>query len=155
LYLLGWATTRVVGRRLIAAFGRMMERIPMVKAIYGGTQKVLASFQRQPVQTQRVVLINFPSPEMKAIGFVTRILRDANDNRELAAVYIPTSPNPTSGYMELVPLDQVTPTDWTMDEAMSFIFTGGVNGPDIVHYREGSKIAVPTSARKSGVNNDK
>ena len=95
---------------------------------------MLAAFQKKPDQLQRVVLINFPSPEMKTVGFLTRILKDATAGQELAAVYVPTAPNPTSGYMEIVPLDQVIPTDWTIDEAMSFIITGGTSGPDKIHY---------------------
>jgi uncharacterized membrane protein len=137
LYLLGWGATKVMGKRLIAGFERVMERIPLAQAIYGATKKVLAAFQKKPDQLQRVVLINFPSAEMKTVGFLTRILKDATAGQELAAVYVPTAPNPTSGYMEIMPLDQVIPTDWTIDEAMSFIITGGTTGPDKIHYTRG------------------
>jgi len=87
-----------------------------------------------PVSGQRVVLISFPTPEMKAVGFVTKVMRDETTGRELAAVYVPTSPNPTSGYIEIVPLEDVVQTDWTMEEAMSFVMTGGANAPDRVRY---------------------
>ena len=71
---------------------------------------------------------------MKAVGFVTKILHDTDTRRELAAVYVPTSPNPTSGYIEIVPLDEVVQTDWTIEEAMSFVMTCGANAPDQVRY---------------------
>lgn len=65
---------------------------------------------------------------------MTKILHDTDTRRELAAVYVPTSPNPTSGYIEIVPLDEVVQTDWTIEEAMSFVMTGGANAPDQVRY---------------------
>jgi uncharacterized membrane protein len=83
----------------------------------------------RPGDTQRVVLIDFPSRDMKAIGLVTRTFRDASGN-EIAAVYVPTAPNPTSGYLELVPTDRMITTDWSMDQAMAFIVSGGAVGPD-------------------------
>ena len=67
---------------------------------------------------------------MKAVGFVTRVMRDPNTDAELAAVYVPTSPNPTSGYIEIVPLKDVVQTDWTVEEAMAFVITGGTNAPE-------------------------
>src|SRR5262249_704896 len=97
--------------------------------IYGGTKKLMNMLATKPGGTQRVVLIDFPSPELKSIGFVTRVFTDAN-GRELAAVYVPTTPNPPGGYLELVPVEKTLATDWTMDEAMAFILSGGAVGPD-------------------------
>ena len=85
-----------------------------------------------------MVLIDFPSPEMKTVGFVTRTLVDDDTGRELAAVYVPTTPNPTSGYLEIVPLDKVTSTNWTMDEAMTFIISGGAVAPKSMNYDKGA-----------------
>jgi uncharacterized membrane protein len=72
---------------------------------------------------------------MKAVGFVMRILTDDNTGEELAAVYVPTTPNPTSGYLEIVPVKSLVQTDWTMDEAMTFIISGGAVAPDRFQYR--------------------
>lgn len=63
-----------------------------------------------------------------------RILKDATTGEELAAVYVPTTPNPTSGYIEIVPLARVISTDWMVDEAMSFAITGGTSAPERIHY---------------------
>lgn len=134
LYGLGLATRRVVGRRAIAAFEALVARIPLVESIYGATRKFLHMVREKPAGVQRVVLIEFPHPGMKAVGFVTRILKDAITGEELAAVYVPTTPNPTSGYIEIVPLARVVSTDWTMDEAMSFVITGGTSAPERIHY---------------------
>jgi uncharacterized membrane protein len=134
LYLLGWAASRVIGRRVLEAFESLVRRIPLVAAIYGGTKRFLSVVKDKPAGVQRVVLIPFPTPEMRAVGFVTRVLDDASSGRRIAAVYVPTSPNPTSGYIELVPLDHCTPTDWSMDEAMSFVITGGATAPASVRF---------------------
>lgn len=134
LYLLGWAASRVIGRRVLDAFDALVQRIPLVAAIYGGTKRFLSVVKEKPADVQRVVLIPFPTPEMRAVGFVTRVLDDESSGRKIAAVYVPTSPNPTSGYIELVPLDHCTPTDWSMDEAMSFVITGGATAPASVRF---------------------
>ena len=75
--------------------------------------QLLDILQTQPDGTQRVVLIDFPHKEMKSVGFVTRVIHEQGTGRELAAVYVPTTPNPTSGYLEIVPVELLTPTDWT------------------------------------------
>lgn len=134
-YLLGWLASLVIGQRIIHWLERLVESIPVVAAIYGGTKRFLAAVKEKPAGVQRVVLINFPSSEMKAVGFVTRVIRDEASGEELAAVYVPTSPNPTSGYIEIVPVAQVVSTDWTMDEAMSFVMTGGATSPERIRFR--------------------
>lgn len=134
LYLVGLVASFVIGRQLIAWLERGLARLPLVQTIYGATKRFLNTLQQPPVSGQRVVLIAFPSPEMKAVGLITRVFRDTVSGRELAAVYVPTSPNPTSGYIEIVPLTDVVQTDWSMEEAMTFVMTGGTNAPDQVRF---------------------
>jgi uncharacterized membrane protein len=143
LYLLGWTASRVIGRRVLDYLETLVQRIPLVAAIYGGTKRFLSVVKEQPTGVQRVVLIPFPTPQMRAIGFVTRVLDDEAVGRRIAAVYVPTSPNPTSGYIELVPLDLCTPTDWSIDEAMSFVITGGATAPPTIRFESGAAGAVP------------
>lgn len=134
IYAIGWATSRVVARPVIAGVESLVARIPLVHVIYGSTKKLLAALQRKPERVQRVVLIDFPAPPLKTVALVTRVVRDAKTGREMAIVYVPTSPNPTSGYMEIVPVDALTPTDWTLDEAMRFVITGGTSAPDEIDF---------------------
>lgn len=134
LYALGWATTLVLGRRLIALFESFIEVIPFVDAIYRSTKKILTIAGQAPESERRVVLIDFPSPEMKAVGLITGTLREPATGQELAAVYVPTSPNPTSGYIEIVRVQDITYTDWTFDQAMAFVITGGTTAPDTIRY---------------------
>jgi uncharacterized membrane protein len=130
LYAIGWLANRMIGQRLIDGFDAVLARIPLVQTIYGGTKKLMAVLQQKPSGVQRVVLIDFPRRGMKVVGFVTRVMLEEGTGREMAAVYIPTTPNPTGGYLEVVPVDELTPTDWTMDQAMAFIISGGAVAPD-------------------------
>ena len=130
LYLLGWLANRVIGQRFISAFDGLLARIPVVQTIYGGTKKLMTVLQNKPSGVQRVVLVEFPRRGMKVAGFVTRVMSEDGSGREMAAVFIPTTPNPTGGYLVVVPLDELTPTDWTMDQAMAFIISGGAVAPD-------------------------
>lgn len=132
LYILGWAATRVLGRRLLASFDSLIGRVPGVQTVYGAIQKLIQSFHTpgNAQSGQRVVLIEFPSPGMKTLGLITRVLHDQHTGQELAVVYVPTAPNPTSGYLEILPMAQVTPVDWTMDEAMTFVLSGGAVSPN-------------------------
>jgi uncharacterized membrane protein len=145
ILVLGWMATQVLGQRIIAWLERLVHNIPLVAAIYGATKRFLAVVKEKPSGVQRVVLIDFPSPDMKAVGFVTRVIRDEDSGEEWAAVYVPTSPNPTSGYIELVPLAKVVPTDWTMEEAMSFVITGGATSPERIRFHN---AAAPAQARE-------
>jgi uncharacterized membrane protein len=124
----------VVGQTLLRWFENMVQRIPLANTIYGSARKLLDILQTKPDGTQRVVLIDFPHNEMKSIGFVTRVMREQGTGRELAAVYVPTTPNPTGGYLEIVPVEKMTPTDWTVDQAMSFIISGGAVSPDSIPF---------------------
>lgn len=144
LYLVGFAANFVVGRRLIDGVESLINRIPIVHSIYGGTKKLMSVLQNKPSGTQRVVLIDFPTPEMKSIGFVTRVFHDAS-GRELAAVYVPTTPNPTGGYLEIVPIERLTATDWSVDQAMAFLLSAGAVGADTLPFAAqwGDSVASP------------
>jgi uncharacterized membrane protein len=140
ILLSGVMARRVFGQRVLRWFEALVARVPFANIIYGSARQLLDILQTKPDGTQRVVLVDFPHTEMKSIGFVTRVLREHGTGRELAAVYVPTTPNPTSGYLEIVPVEKVTPTDWTVDQAMSFIISGGAVSPETIPF---SPPAVP------------
>jgi uncharacterized membrane protein len=145
ILLVGALARRVVGRRLLGWFELLIQRIPLANVIYSSARKLLDILQTQPGGTQRVVLIDFPHRDMKSIGLVTRVMKEEGTGRDLAAVYVPTTPNPTSGYLEIVPIELLTPTEWTVDQAMSFIISGGAVAPDAVPYTRAAD-------RKTGYN---
>jgi len=136
IYLLGWGTTRVVGVQLLNFLDRTIEKLPLAKSIYGSVKKLIGVLQTKPENVERVVLIDFPHTEMKAVGLVTQTLVDEHTGEQLAAVYVPTTPNPTNGYMEIVPIDKLVTTDWTMEEAMNFIVSGGAIAPKDIPFSQ-------------------
>ena len=144
LYGLGWIAHRVIGRRFLDAFDTLLERIPLVQTIYGGTKKLMNVLQTRPDRVQRVVLVDFPREGMKVVGFVTRIMIEEGSGREMAAVYIPTTPNPTGGYLEVVAVEELTPTDWTMDQAMAFIISGGAVAPETLPGMKARTVPTPS-----------
>jgi uncharacterized membrane protein len=151
LYLIGWAATLVVGKRVIAWFESFVARIPFVKTIYGGTSKMLATLQQKPERVERVVLINFPSPEMQVVGLVTSTFLNESTGEEMAAVYVPTTPNPTSGYVEILPVKKLISTNWALDEALTFIVSAGAIAPkNITHPSQASGPASSAASTKAG-----
>jgi uncharacterized membrane protein len=134
ILVVGALARRVAGQTLLRWFEALIARIPLAKTIYASSRQLLDLLQTKPDGTKRVVLIDFPHSRMKSVGFVTRILLDEHTGRELAAVYVPTTPNPTSGYLEVVPVELLTPTDWSVDEAMTFIISGGAVSPDKIPF---------------------
>jgi uncharacterized membrane protein len=129
LYGIGAVAGRVVGQKLIEWVERGIARIPLVETIYSAVKKLIDVLRQTPGENQRVVLIDFPHEGVKTIGFVMRTFPDARTGEEIAAVYVPTAPNPTSGYLQLLPLSKLTPTDLGTEQAMTMILSGGAVTP--------------------------
>ena len=138
IIVVGFLTRRVAGQQLLRWFERLIAHVPLARSVYSSARQLLDMMQTKPGNTQRVVLIEFPHPGVKAVGFVTRLFLDPDSGREIAAVYVPTTPNPTGGYLELVPVEQLLPTDWTVDQAMTFILSGGAAGPAQIPFAAGT-----------------
>ena len=126
VYLIGLVAAFVLGRRLIAIGHRIMEFIPLVKGIYGTTRAAVDVLSNNSSgRYSGVVLIEFPRPGIKSIGLITCRMIDA-DGVEILAVYVPTTPIPSSGYLVFAPISEVTSTDMSVEEAMSVVISGGV-----------------------------
>jgi len=136
ILLVGWLAEHLVGQALLQWFEALISRIPLANSVYSGARKLLDTVQTSPDGTRRVVLVEFPHPGMKTVGLVTRVFHDADTGEELAAVFIPTTPNPTGGYLEIVPVDRLVATNWSVDQAMSFIISGGAVAPESIPYRK-------------------
>ena len=95
---------------------------------------------RQPLlqlvhpRPQRVVLVAFPHPGMRVPAFVTATCRDVETQKALLCVYVPTTPVPTSGYFLIVPEDEVTELDWSPEQTLQTIISGGLTAPPEVRY---------------------
>jgi uncharacterized membrane protein len=123
--------TRVyLGKQLLRAGDWLLSQIPVGNAVYKGLKQLLQTlFGQESAKYSRVVLIEFPSKGQYAIAFVTGESQEVTP--EMAAekyirVYVPTAPNPTSGYLLMVREQDVTPTTLTVDEASKLIISGGL-----------------------------
>jgi uncharacterized membrane protein len=136
LYILGRVTSLVIGRQAFNLFEAVLERLPFVAKVYTSVRQLLDTMMAKKETSQRVVLVDFPIPGQKSIGFLTRTLTDSATGQELAAVLLPNAINPTSAFLQLLPLDRVTDTDLTMEQAMSMIMTGGAVGPESIRFTQ-------------------
>lgn len=131
LVLLGSVGRSYAGSRLLKLVDAAALRIPFAKTLYSATRKLIDSFSSQK-EFQKVVLVEFPRPGMWVMGFCTgesgSVLSKAV-GEDLVNVFIPTTPNPTSGYLVLVPRSSVRFLDLTVEEGASFIISGGVVAP--------------------------
>ena len=121
----------------------LLSSVPGVKTIYTAVKNVVESFRTTTQgndKFKRVVLVKFPHSGMKAPAFVTSEIKDTNNNRKILCVYVPTTPLPTSGYMLLVPEEEVVPLDWDLEETLQAIVSGGISVPPEVRY---DKISIP------------
>jgi uncharacterized membrane protein len=130
LYTIGAIASAVIGRRLIGILESIITRIPFVQSVYSAAKKLIGVLQQKPEGGSRVVLVEFPHPGMRAMGFLMRTFTDATTGETLAAVFVPSSPNPTTGYLEFVSPERLVSTDMTMDQAMAMILSGGATAPE-------------------------
>ncbi len=130
-YFSGLVLSPRVGKITIAAQHAVFSRIPIVKSIYGLTEQVaghLSSYEGH--EFSRVVLVEWPKPNVFALGFVTGHCNMQGDEGDRVAVYIPTVPNPTSGMFALMRQCDVIDTDITVEEAIKLVLSGGIVLPE-------------------------
>lgn len=135
ILLLGWLSTNVVGHRLISAFERLVQRVPVGRTIYASTKGVLEAVSRDQTEAfTRVVLIEYPKANLFALAFVTRGARwEGVDPRtaDLLLVFVPTTPNPTSGFLLLVPRSEAIPLPISVEEGIRMVISGGILLPEV------------------------
>ncbi len=140
LYVLGWLTSVVIGRQVFGLFESILERLPLVAKVYTSVRQLLDTMMAKKDTNQRVVLVDFPIEGQKAIGFLTRTLVDANTGEELAAVLLPNAINPTSAFLQVLPMRRVTLTDLNMESAMSMLLTGGAVAPERIAFSQRQEV---------------
>ena len=130
---LGVLTRGVATRRFLAAWDALFVRIPIFRGIYTAVQKLVQTLLDQSYSQRQVVLIEYPRAGVYtvafAMGHVWPHLQHKKDV-QLVNVFVPTTPNPTSGFYLLVPSHDVTPLNMTMEEAFKMITSGGLITPD-------------------------
>ncbi len=133
ILILGLIGTNIVGRRLLARLNRLLMRLPLVSSIYGAAKQVVETFHGPGENFQRVVLVQFPNKGNWMMGFVASERRDTLNlfsSKTLLSLYIPTTPNPTSGFLVLVSPKDVLELDYDVEEAFKYIVSSGLVGKD-------------------------
>jgi uncharacterized membrane protein len=122
------------GRRLIAAWERLLARIPLVSWVYGGVKQVAETLLSPQAQAfRKVLLLEYPRTGIWSLGFQTASALDevqARTEKDVICVFVPTTPNPTSGFIMLVPKEDVLELDMTVDEALRMVISLGVVVPE-------------------------
>ncbi len=133
LYAIGLFAANVFGRRLLLRLERMVDHLPFVKTVYRSSKQILETFAGdQTTNFQRVALIPFPQERMRCVGFITSTFLDSVSGDELATVFIPTTPNPTTGYLQIVRRAELVELDWSVEDAVRTIMSGGILRPDFL-----------------------
>ncbi|MDI6703942.1 MAG: DUF502 domain-containing protein [bacterium] len=132
ILLVGLITTNVLGRRFISLGEILLTKVPLVSNIYNGVKSLLEGLIKSKESFAKVVLVEYPRSGIYSIGFLT-----CNTKGEVGSttpeskvnVFIPTTPNPTSGMLIIVPKDQVTPLNLTVEEGIKLVISGGILTP--------------------------
>jgi uncharacterized membrane protein len=126
----GLAAANLLGRRLVTSYERLLGRIPIVRSIYSGVKHFAeVVFSDSNASFKKVLLIEYPRPGLYSIAFQTSENPEevqARTGDEIVTVFLPTTPNPTSGFMLFVPRSAVTELDMPVEDALKMVISLGV-----------------------------
>jgi uncharacterized membrane protein len=127
IYLCGLLATNVLGNQLLKWADMLLSRIPLVKSIYTSSKQLTKVFKEGKTSYRRAVFVEWPRKGVRAVGFVTaEVVRDGEN---LVVVYVPTMPNPTSGFALFFREEEVTECGMSVEEAVKFVVSGGMVVP--------------------------
>ena len=130
LYFIGVVATNFLGKFVISLFEKIVHNVPIIKNVYTSSKKLIEIISLPTTQSfKRVVIVEYPRAGMKAFAFVTGGLKTKN-GVELSSIFIPTTPNPTSGFLIYLPEQDIEETDLSIEEGMKLIVSGGILVPD-------------------------
>ncbi|HEX9006181.1 MAG TPA: DUF502 domain-containing protein [Bacteroidota bacterium] len=134
IMVVGLLTRNLVGRLLLAGFEDLLRSIPFVRSVYGAIKDLVGSFATggKGRTFRKVILTEYPRPGIYVVGFVTNEMAyTAPDGRRLEFynVYIPSPPNPTAGFLSLVPKDEAVVLNLTVEEGLKLVLSGGIIVP--------------------------
>ena len=130
LYLVGFLTSGTVMNRVVALFDRFLEKVPISRTIYTATKQVVKTFgAADEGKFKRAVLIPYPAAPLRALAFVTNTFKDEGTGRQMTSVFLPTTPNPTSGFYLILPSEEVRELALDVEQAVGLIMSGGIMLP--------------------------
>ena len=130
----GFLAANIAGRRVLALVESVLDRIPLVRSVYSGVKRLTESvFTDDNDSFKRVLLVEYPRRGMWTLAFqtgatVTEV--QTHTEQDVITVYIPTTPNPTSGFVVMVPRDDVVPLKMSVEDGLRMIISMGVVGPE-------------------------
>jgi len=131
--LLGWFSQRLIGRVLVGWFERLVDAMPVIRNVYNTVKQIRDTFvQQQKAVFQQTVLIEYPRKGVWVLGFLTGQGKgepQARTNADLLNIFVPTTPNPTSGFLLMVPRHEVTFLEMSVGDGMKLIISGGAVVP--------------------------
>jgi len=131
--LIGWLSLSFLGKRLLNLFNNILQRIPILRTIYSAIVQMTETFTKTDKEKKNVVLVEYPRKGSWAVGFATKENEgqmNIKTNKKLINVFIPTTPNPTSGFLLMFPKEEVIYLDLTFEEASKFIVSAGTSNPN-------------------------
>ena len=130
LLLTGMLAANLLGRRLVSVWEGILGRIPLVRTIYNAVKQISTSLlDSQGKSFRKVVLVEYPRQGIWSLGFLTRQdmeVQAGGNHEKLSAVFVPTTPNPTSGFILMLPEASVHELDMSVEEGIKFIISMGV-----------------------------
>lgn len=135
--LLGLATGHFLGRWLLTRFEKIMMQIPLLRVIYGSSRDAVRTFTSNGYKSsfKQVVLVEFPCKGLRVLGFVTGSIVDPQ-GRPCSMVFIPTTPNPSNGFLEIVEQSRIIPCKMTVEEGLKTIISCGILSPESLEATE-------------------
>ena len=129
---IGWLSLSIIGKKLLEIFNNVLKRIPILRTIYSAFEQMLDIFTKSDKNAKNVVLIEYPRKGSWAVGFATKDNKgeiSKKTNKELVNVFVPTTPNPTSGFLLMFPKKDIIYLDMSFEEASKFIVSAGTSNP--------------------------
>ena len=130
--LIGWLSLSFIGKKLLLILENLLKRIPILRTIYSAINQMTEVFTKTESNKKNVVLVEYPRKGSWAVGFATKENEgeiSIKTKKKLVNVFIPTTPNPTSGFLLMFPKDEVIYLDLTFEEASRFIVSAGTSNP--------------------------
>ena len=129
---IGWLSLSFLGKRFLELFNNILKKIPILRTIYSAISQMTETFTQKDSGSKSVVLVEYPRKGSWAVGFATKDNKGEISNKtkkKLVNVFVPTTPNPTSGFLLMFPKDEVIYLDMSFEDASKFIVSAGTSNP--------------------------
>ena len=138
IYFLGLFITNILGRSLLSLLEKWLNYIPLVRTVYQTSKQIASAFTATQTGFERVVFVEYPRTNAWTIAFVTGQSK-GKDGTEFIHLFLPTTPNPTSGWALIVPEEDVIPSEMTVEQGLKALISGGAVFPPVTKLHQHSQ----------------